>query len=229
MTCAKWTENPTIPRASAFRMNASIPKKSNVPKESGSIFCALRSRTPRDFESASIRTWPCSFNRTFSSPERVKDGRCWHKCDFALLQPIDERLNVFPILTSLLKVIENSSAGFIDLAQDETRVACWGRAGINLVRELRTLGHVVAQESFLPFTVVRSLHPSPVTFKDAITLRHLIGRGNENAYKLNLVVIGHSIGSPNANHRLASRKKGSPQGNSTEEHPECKSVPTSRR
>ena len=37
-----------------------------------------------------------------------------------LPQPVDERLNVFPILTSLLKVIENTSSGFIDLAQDET-------------------------------------------------------------------------------------------------------------
>src|SRR4029077_16929639 len=112
--------------------------------------------------------------------------------DLALLQPLDKGLNVFPILASLLKVIDNTSVGFIDFAQDETRVAGRGRVGIRLVRELRTLGHVVAQESFLPITVVRSLHPSPVTFKDAITLRHLIGRGNENAYKLSLVVVGHS-------------------------------------
>ena len=69
-------------------------------------------------------------------------------------------------------------------------LAGWGRVGIRWVRELRTLGRVVAQESFLPIAVVRSLHPSPVTFKDAITLRHLIRRGNEDAYKLSLAVVG---------------------------------------
>jgi hypothetical protein len=112
-------------------------------------------------------------------PERIKNGSCGHKRDFALLQPLDERLNVFPIFTSLLKVIENTSSGFIDLAQDETRVVGWGRVGVRRVRELRTFGHVIAQESFLPITVARSLHPNPVTLKDAITLRYLIGRGNE--------------------------------------------------
>jgi hypothetical protein len=85
-----------------------------------------------------------------SSPERVKDGSCGHKRDFALLQPLDEGLRVFPILTSLLKVIDNTSFAFIDLVQDETRVVGWGRVGIHRVRELRTLGHVVAQESFSP-------------------------------------------------------------------------------
>ena len=61
-----------------------------------------------------------------------------------------KRLNVSPILTCLLKVIENTSFAFIDLAQDETRVAGRGRVGIRRVRVLRTLGNVVAQESFLP-------------------------------------------------------------------------------
>ena len=32
-------------------------------------------------------------------------------------------------------MIENTSSGFIDLAQDETRVAGWGRVGIRRVRE----------------------------------------------------------------------------------------------
>src|SRR5262249_16960721 len=93
------------------------------------------------------------FDHLHRWPERVEDGSCGHKRDFALLQPLDERLNVFPILTSLLKVIENTSAGFIDLAQDETRVAGWGRVGIRRVRELRTLGHVVAQR--IPSLVLR--------------------------------------------------------------------------
>jgi hypothetical protein len=71
-------------------------------------------------------------------------------------------------------LVENNSSVFIDLTQEETRVSDWVRVGPR-VRELRPLGHVVAQESFLPITVVRSLHPRPMTFKDAITLRHLIG------------------------------------------------------
>jgi hypothetical protein len=72
-------------------------------------------------------------------------------------------------------------------------------------------GHVVAQESFLSGTVVRSLHPRSVTFKDAITLRHLIGRGNENAYKLSLSVVGQSRFSEFKSIVCASRKKGLPQ------------------
>ena len=60
------------------------------------------------------------------------------------------------------------------------------------VRELRPLGHVVAQESFRPGTVVRRLHPRPVALKEAVALRRLIGRGNDDERKLNLVVVGHS-------------------------------------
>jgi hypothetical protein len=84
-----------------------------------------------------------------SSPERVEDGSCGHKRDFALLQPLAKRVGVSPILISLLKVIENTSFAFINLAQDETRVAGRSRAGIHRVRQLRRLGHIVAQESFL--------------------------------------------------------------------------------
>ena len=84
------------------------------------------------------------------SPERVKNGSCGHKRDFALLQPLDEGLNVFPILISLLKVIENTSVAFIDLAQDETRVVGRSRAGIHRIRELRALGHVVVRRAFSP-------------------------------------------------------------------------------
>ena len=40
---------------------------------------------------------------------------------------------VSPILVSLLKVIENTSFAFIDLAQDETRVAGRGRVEIHRV------------------------------------------------------------------------------------------------
>ena len=97
-----------------------------------------------------------------------------------------------PTLVGLLKVIENTSFAFIDLAQDETRVAGWGRVGIHRIRELRPLGQVVAQESFLPATVVRRLHPSPVAFKDAVNFRHLIGWGNDDERKLNFVVVGQS-------------------------------------
>jgi hypothetical protein len=119
--------------------------------------------------------WQTKEWNPLSSPERVNDRSSEGNCDFALLQPLEKRLDVSPILIRLLKVIENTSSAFIDLAQDETRVAGWGRVGIRRVRELGPLGHVVAQESFLPITVVRSLHPRPVAFKDAITLRHLIG------------------------------------------------------
>ena len=45
---------------------------------------------------------------------------------------------------------------------DETRVASRRRVEIHRARELQRLGHVVAQESFRPVTVVRRLHPRPV-------------------------------------------------------------------
>jgi len=54
-----------------------------------------------------------------SSPERVNDRSSEGNCDFALLQPLEKRLDVSPILICLLKVIENTSSAFIDLAQDE--------------------------------------------------------------------------------------------------------------
>ena len=82
------------------------------------------------------------------SPERIKDGSCGHKREFALLQPLTKRVNVSPILICLLKVIENTSFAFIDLAQDKTRVAGRSRVEIPRVREFRTLGHIVAKESF---------------------------------------------------------------------------------
>jgi hypothetical protein len=67
--------------------------------------------------------------KSASSPERIKDGTPGHQHDFALLQPLDKRLDVFPIFTSLLKVIKNTSAGFIDLAQDKTRVTVGAELG----------------------------------------------------------------------------------------------------
>jgi hypothetical protein len=99
---------------------------------------------------------------------------------------------VSPILICLLKVIKNASCAFIDLAQDETRVAGRSRVEIRRVRALLFLGHVVAQQSFLPGTVVRRLHPSRVALEEAVTLRRLIGRGNDDEGKLSLVVVGHS-------------------------------------
>ena len=82
------------------------------------------------------------------SPERDKDGSCGHTRDFALLQPLAKRGVVSPILICLLHVIENTSFAFIDLSQDETRVIGRGRVGIRRVRKLRTLGHVIAQNTF---------------------------------------------------------------------------------
>ena len=99
---------------------------------------------------------------------------------------------ISPILICLLKVIENAIFAFIDLAQDETRVAGRSRVEIARVRALLLLGHVVAQQSFLPTTVVRRLHPSPVALEETVTLRRLIGRGNDDDCKLNLVVVGDS-------------------------------------
>jgi hypothetical protein len=125
------------------------------------------------------------------SPERVNDGSCGHKRDFTLLHPLEHRGEVSPTL-GLFKVVENTSFAFIDLGQDETCIAGRGRVEIHRVREVRRLGHVVAQESFLSGTGVRSLHPRSVTFKDPVTLRDLIGRGNDDEGKLNLVVIAHS-------------------------------------
>jgi hypothetical protein len=127
-----------------------------------------------------------------SSPERVKDGTPSHQRDFALLQPLDERLHISPILVALLKVIDNTSFAFIDLSQDETRVIGWGRVGICRVRKLWTLGHVVAQESFLPITVVRGLHPRPMAFKNSVTFCNLIRRRNNDEGNLTLVVVFHS-------------------------------------
>ena len=66
-----------------------------------------------------------------------------------------------------------------------------GRVEIHWIRKLRPLGHVVAQKSLLPGPVVRSLHPRRVAPKDAVALRHLFGRGNDDDRKLNLVVVGH--------------------------------------
>ena len=56
----------------------------------------------------------------------------------------------------------------------------------------RPRGHVVAQESFLPGSIVRGLHPRSVAPKEAVALRRVIGRGNDDERKLNLVVVGHS-------------------------------------
>jgi hypothetical protein len=125
-----------------------------------------------------------------SSPERVKDGSCGHPRGFALIQPLAKRIVVCPILICLLNVIENTSFTFIDLSQDETCVA--GRSRVEIPRKLLHLGHVVTQESFLPTTVVRRLHPNPVALEEAVTLRRLIGRGNDDRRKLNLVVVFHS-------------------------------------
>jgi hypothetical protein len=127
-----------------------------------------------------------------SSPERVKNGSRGHKRDFALIQPLVKSGKVSPILVGLLKVIENTSFAFIDLSQDETRVAGRGRVEIRWVRKLLHLGHVVAQKSFLPATVVGRLHPSPVALKETVALCRLIGRGSDDECKLNLVVVGHS-------------------------------------
>ena len=59
-------------------------------------------------------------------PERVKDGSCGHKRDFALPKPLAYSGEVFPN-HGLLKVIENASFAFINLGQDETHVAGRGR------------------------------------------------------------------------------------------------------
>ena len=132
-----------------------------------------------------------SVNRPLS-PERVKDGTCGYKRDFALLHPLAERREVSPTLMCLLHVIENTSFGFIDLSQDKTRVAGRGRVEIPRVRKLPRLGYVVAQESFLSGTIVRRFHPRSVHLKDPVSLRLLIGRGNDEECKLKLVMIGHS-------------------------------------
>ena len=126
------------------------------------------------------------------SPQRVNDGTRGHECDIALLQPLAKRVVVSPILICLLKVIKNASCAFIDLAQDETRVAGPSRVEIRRVRALLFLGHVVAQQSFLSVAVWCRLHPNPVTLEEAVTLRRLIGRGNDDERKLNLVVVFHS-------------------------------------
>src|SRR6476619_4380746 len=77
-----------------------------------------------------------------SSPDRVKNGSRGHKRDFALIQPLVKSGKVSPILVGLLNVIENTSFAFIDLSQDETRVAGRGRVEIRRVRQLLHLGHV---------------------------------------------------------------------------------------
>ena len=128
-----------------------------------------------------LRPRGVAFGESVPSPERVNDGSCRHNCDFALLQPLAKPVVVSPILICLLKVIKNASCAFIDLAQDETRVAGRSRVEIRRVRALLLLGDVVAQQSFLPGTVVRRLHPKPVALEEAVTLRRLIGRGNDES------------------------------------------------
>ena len=82
---------------------------------------------------------------------------------FSIHLPMAGKSTQLPV--RLLEVIGNTSFALIDLGQDETRVAGRGRVEIHRVRELRPLGHVVAQESFLPAAVVRSLHPRPVALE----------------------------------------------------------------
>jgi hypothetical protein len=106
-----------------------------------------------------------AFGESAPSPERVNDGSCGHKRDFALLHPLEYGGEVSPTTPRLLPVIDNTSFAFIDLGQDETHVAGRGRVDIHRVRELRRLGHVVAQESFLSGAVVRRLHPRGVALK----------------------------------------------------------------
>jgi hypothetical protein len=136
--------------------------------------------------------WCHSLENGILWPERVNDGSCGHKRDFALLHPLDHGGEVSPILGALLKVIENTSFAFVDFGQDETHVAGRGRVEIHRVRELWPLGHVIAQKSFLSGTVVRRLHPRPVALQEAVALRYLIGRGNNGEGNLNFVVIVHS-------------------------------------
>jgi hypothetical protein len=103
-----------------------------------------------------------------SSPERVKDRSWGGKRDFALLRPRARGGEVYPTLVGLLEVIGSTSFAFIDLGQDETRVAGRSRVEIHRIREFGSLGHVVAQKSFLPATVVGGHHPSPVAPKEAV-------------------------------------------------------------
>jgi hypothetical protein len=127
------------------------------------------------------------------SPERVNDGSSGNSHDFAFLHHLARSGEVCPTRSRLLKAIENAGFTFVDLVQDETRVAGWRRVGIQRVRELRPFGYVVAQESFLPGMVgALALHPRPVALKNAVKLRHLIGWGKDEECNLNLVVIGHS-------------------------------------
>ena len=76
----------------------------------------------------------CAVGDTFvvSSPERVKDGTPGHQSDFALLHPFEDRRKLFPIPIALLEVVDNTSFAFVDLAQDETRIAVGA--------ELRSIG-----------------------------------------------------------------------------------------
>ena len=73
------------------------------------------------------------------SPERVNDGSSGNSHDFAFLHHLARSGEVCPTRIGLLKVIENTSFAFINLAQDETRVAGRGRGGVQRVRELGPL------------------------------------------------------------------------------------------
>src|SRR5258708_22760305 len=65
------------------------------------------------------------------SPERINDGSCGHKRDFALLHPLAHGGEVSPT-TPLLQVIDNNSFSFINLRQDETQLSGRGRGVIHL-------------------------------------------------------------------------------------------------
>jgi hypothetical protein len=78
-----------------------------------------------------------------------------------------------------LEVVDHTSLRLVNLVQDETGVACWGRVEIHGVGRLRCLGQVVTQKSLVSLAVMRGLHPSTVTTKDAIALLYLIRWSNE--------------------------------------------------
>jgi hypothetical protein len=82
--------------------------------------------------------------------------------------------------------------------------------------KLRRLGDVVAQESFLPAAVVRSLHPRSVAPKEAVALLRLIGRGNDDERKLNFVVVFHNRFSELTSAFALRKKKGSPTSETSE-------------
>ena len=67
-----------------------------------------------------------AFGESDPSPERINDGSCRRKRDFALLHPLAHGGEVSPTLFGLLEVIGNTSFALIEDVALPIRQGLWG-------------------------------------------------------------------------------------------------------